>query len=354
MFVAEDHNGERIELLSHAIAKTLKETHTGVFCPCCHEQVVIKNGVQVPAHFAHKGNSHCLFSEPESVEHMRGKMLLVDMAIASGWQAQLEVPVRDMAQRIDVLITRGAEKIALEFQCSPLSSNHLYARTAGYAHLGMATQWFLGSRYRQGKSVAGRLKFAVLGGEDLTIRYLDVDAGQMLVDEAVTVSTWRRRTVWPKLSLPRMCGRQNAPVATALQLAKAVQLGDRHALAVQNQCYAQGLNLAGCPWPVHERLENYAGLTQREELLRVQWLLDFADRDISDHENALFWSRAVDPRKLPLVSAQRYSERFAVAFCKLLQNHGLLRRERGIWRWWQQPRWYPDVDRKIADWRQDM
>lgn len=354
MFVAEDATGKRIELLSHESAAQFKASGEQALCPGCHTPLILKNGQQLPAHFAHQRKADCWMSEPESAEHLRGKMLLLRIAESSGWRAQLEVPVREMEQRIDVLLTRGRQQLALEFQCSPLSANKLYERTAGYARLGMQTQWFLGNKYLRSKKGAGRLKFALLTGDGLTLRYLDTVHERLITDSQINADSSMRRCVWPQLLGVRRVGYNRNPLAAAQRLARALQYGDRNALLVQKTCYLQGCNLAGCPWPVHTDLINYAGLVDREELLRVRWLLQFAGRDVSDHANALFWSRAVDPRKLPLVSTQAYSRIVAATFTTSLQKHAYLQRIGGGWRWLCAPQWYDDVEQKVQHYRPDM
>ena len=354
MFVSEDNAGKRIELLSHAAATQLKAAGTQAFCPGCHAPLILKNGPQIPAHFAHRNKADCWMSEPESAEHLRGKMLLLRIATTSGWQAQLEVPVREMQQRIDVLLTRGQQQVALEFQCSPLSANRLYERTAGYARLGMQTQWFLGSKYLRSKKGAGRLKFAQLTTDGLSLRYLDTTREQIVVDTQVTADSCMRARIWPKLLNARRVGFQRTPVAAAQRLAQSLQYGDRTAILVQKDCYLRGCNLAGCPWPVHDGLVNYAGLLEREDLLRVRWLFQFAGRDVTEHANALFWLRAVDPRKLPLVNAQAYSRMVATSFNAALEQRAYLRRIGGGWHWLRSPQWYADIEQKLRHYRPGM
>ncbi len=351
MFVAEDAAGKRIELLSHDMAAKFKASGVVALCPGCHSVLQLKNGQQMPAHFAHKSKHDCWMNEPESAEHLRGKMLLLRIAVANGWNAQLEVPVQAMAQRIDVLITRGQQRLALEFQCSPLSANRLYERTAGYARLGMQTQWFLGSKYLQSTKRARSLKFAQLTEDGLAVRYLDTARERIVLDQHINADTCLRGAIWPQAQSTRQVGTSKDAIAAARRLAQALQLGDRTALLLQKECYLQGRNLAGCPWLVHDDLFNYAGLLEREELLRVRWLLQFAGHDVRDHAHALFWSRAVDPRKLPLVNAHAYSQQVAANLITSLESHGYLQRISGAWRWLRVPEWYADIDQKVRHYR---
>ncbi|WP_196246218.1 competence protein CoiA [Lacticaseibacillus zhaodongensis] len=348
MFVALDQEGRRCELLSHEQAAGLKRAQAPVFCPACGERLLIRNGSQLPAHFAHRSHA-CNFGEPESSEHLRGKMLLRDIAVAGGWTAELEVYLPEQKQRIDVLITHGAQRRALEFQCSPLAAGRLRERTQGYASLGLPTQWLLGKRYFNDRAAAGRAKFAILGPRGLELRFLDSARGLLWRDTQLRRHGGQRQSLWPQLGQSYGWGRGVQPVTAARKLALALHYQQRPYLRLQNQCYPRRLNLAGCPWVVQHGLSDLPGLVLPEDLLRVQWLLQFsAVPRITVAANLAFWQQAIRTSALPLVNAQAYAELVAPQFCAELVRRGYLEWRADAWQWLQQPQWYPDLDTKLA------
>lgn len=348
MFVALDSDGRRCELLSHQQADQLRTAGAHVFCPACKERLLIKNGSQLPAHFAHRSHA-CSFGEPESAEHLRGKLLLRDIALAGGWEAELEVYLPDQQQRIDVLISRGVQRRALEFQCSPLGARRLLERTAGYASVGLATQWLLGKRYFNDKAAAGRNKFAVLGDSGLELRFLDSQNCRLWRDIQVRRRSSMRQALWPMRDRCVRRGRPLHPLAQARQLAQGLHYGQREYVRLQQRCYARGFNLAGCPWVVHLELSDLPGLVRAEDLLRVEWLLRFSGADcITSAANLDFWRQSIKSAALPLVDAQAYAHLLALVFCAALVQRGYLRALGSGWQWLRQPEWYPDSDRKLA------
>ncbi|KRM02874.1 hypothetical protein LG045_06720 [Limosilactobacillus gastricus] len=84
----------------------------------------------------------------ESQEHLLGKQQIYTWCQQQGWLTDLEVPVNSIQQRIDVLANVKQQKVAFEFQCSPISIQTLKKRTTYYWRAGYNVYWFLGSPYR--------------------------------------------------------------------------------------------------------------------------------------------------------------------------------------------------------------
>jgi competence protein CoiA len=124
-----------------------KEKYT---CPGCLEPVVLKRGIYKIPHFAHQANAKCQqFSESETVEHLQGKLELAKMLDRFG-KVSIEGVLHATRQRPDVLVTlRDERRIAIEFQCSPISFEHLKKRTTEYEQHGITVIWILGSPYCQ-------------------------------------------------------------------------------------------------------------------------------------------------------------------------------------------------------------
>ncbi|VDG20794.1 competence protein [Lactobacillus sp.] [Lactiplantibacillus mudanjiangensis] len=144
MLMAQD---DQQRLIDAATAK--RQQHYQ--CPGCRAPVQLKRGTVVTAHFAHQAHHSCqTFSEGETAEHLLGKQQLAAWFKASGYQVQLEAPLKALHQRPDVLVQLpGQPPLALEFQCSPLSVTRLKARTQGYHNHGYRVLWLLGSPYQQ-------------------------------------------------------------------------------------------------------------------------------------------------------------------------------------------------------------
>lgn len=112
------------------------------FCSSCHSQLVLKIGeIKIP-HFAHKSLSACdHFSEPESILHLQGKILLHQFFQNKNCLAELEKYLPAIRQRADLLLNR---RTAIEFQCSAISANDVIQRTKGYHQIEVQPIWIGG------------------------------------------------------------------------------------------------------------------------------------------------------------------------------------------------------------------
>ena len=104
------------------------------YCPQCHQPVRLKIGTMNIPHFAHVSNATCdrLFSEGESVLHLRGKMQLFEWLKSRGHTIELEPYLSKLAQRPDLLLQEQDKFTAIEFQCSAISHEKWQERTKGY------------------------------------------------------------------------------------------------------------------------------------------------------------------------------------------------------------------------------
>lgn len=353
MFVALTAEGERLELLSHAQAATIKAQGSAMYCPGCGARLLIRSGVQMPAHFAHHGATNC-HSEPESSAHLRGKLWLRARAIAAGWQAQMEVPVGHGTQRIDVMATQGATKIALEYQCSPLAATRLQERVAGYAALGIIDRWYLGHRYYAGRHRQAARLFARLGATGLYWYFLDSQTGRMWLELERPTAPRLVQVTWPAGHSAKAVAWPNMR-RQATQLAQQLRQAHRSAslTLVQTACYARGLNLAGCPWVVHQNWTPRAGWQGNLTLLRVQWLLQFSGKMVSIEANRIFWCRQFEANRLPLVSEADYIAQFVQEWPMILAAAGYLDPVSGGWTWRRLPQWFASIDEKMLAYGKD-
>lgn len=117
------------------------------YCPACRGRVFLKKGTKRMAHFCHFQESACQgFSEGETRDHLAGKRFLANYFKAFFDQVDLEAPIQEINQRPDLLLSQkgGRVKLAIEFQCSPISVQQILDRTAGYTRIGYPVLWILG------------------------------------------------------------------------------------------------------------------------------------------------------------------------------------------------------------------
>lgn len=126
-------------------------------CPACRHPVQYRRGKVKIAHFAHLPGANCTVSEGETTEHLAGKQQLLEWLSALGEVPQLEVYLPAINQRPDLLLKRS--RIAVEFQCSPLTEQRLRERNTGYRQLGIRPIWILGRPYRHRLSKAKVAQF---------------------------------------------------------------------------------------------------------------------------------------------------------------------------------------------------
>lgn len=137
-------------------AEKEKENNQTFFCPGCRKPVFLKNGKLIQAHFAHYTQNNCsIFSEGETEEHLSGKKLLYNWFKMQDIPCQLEAYLPDLKQRPDLLIWAATQRpIAIEFQCSSLSTERMIERTEGYQKNGYEVIWIAGSKFKLKKRLS--------------------------------------------------------------------------------------------------------------------------------------------------------------------------------------------------------
>lgn len=157
----------------HLIFAANADSHQQYYCPGCHERVILRHGPHKIAHFAHQKGSDCGFSEGETSEHLRGKQQLLAWAHQRGYCPRLEFYLPPIQQRPDLLLQVNGQKVALEFQCSPLSLTRLRERNRGYQQLKIDFLWLLGAPYYHRLHREKAAQFAQLIDHQLVIPYWD-------------------------------------------------------------------------------------------------------------------------------------------------------------------------------------
>lgn len=143
MLIALDTKKELVTAEEH-LSKAKK-----YYCPSCKQPVHLKIGNVIRPHFAHFKNSACdVFSEGETEEHIQGKIQLYKWLKKLGIKIEMEAYLPELRQRPDLLVFLGSQKIALEFQCSPISVEKVIERSLGYLDAGYKVIWILGNKFK--------------------------------------------------------------------------------------------------------------------------------------------------------------------------------------------------------------
>ena len=146
MLVAYNENKQAIILFQLLPKRDIQELKAhNYYCPQCGELVIIKAGAIKTPHFAHKRQTACdgQFSERESVAHLIGKQQLYSWLQSKKVSVRLEATIPQLMQRPDILATVHNKQYALEFQCSTISEQLFYERTAGYVPCDIEPIWIL-------------------------------------------------------------------------------------------------------------------------------------------------------------------------------------------------------------------
>ncbi|MBY7143114.1 hypothetical protein KFZ56_08595 [Virgibacillus sp. NKC19-3] len=120
------------------------------FCPACKQPVIIKAGLKVIPHFAHRSTTNCSTHEGgEGAYHEKGKLLLYKWLIHQQLDVQLETFIPEINQRPDLLLLINRKRIAIEYQCARVQPEQIRQRNVGYAHAGITPIWILGENLLQ-------------------------------------------------------------------------------------------------------------------------------------------------------------------------------------------------------------
>ncbi|CZR02270.1 Competence protein CoiA-like family protein [Trichococcus ilyis] len=195
MLIASNANGELIQACQATKEKGKKSDD--YYCPACKGKLVLKKGNIMIAHFAHLQHSDCsVFSEGETLPHLKGKQLLLEQFQSEGVAVTLECWLPELQQRPDLLLVlEDGTKVAIEYQCSPIAPADLLGRTRGYQRCGYEVWWICGRNYQPGsarmtQSVYQFLKHSVSLGSWIGI--LDTESEQLVVYHHLKLSSDER------------------------------------------------------------------------------------------------------------------------------------------------------------------
>jgi len=144
----DTHSGKSLHAFEFApqdwqalAAQNARERH--LRAPCCQAEIILRRSKLGTQHFVHRFRGACT-SSPESEDHRQVKRVIVETAIAGGWNAVAEfdgLSSDSEPWRADVLLTKGRVRIAIEVQWSRQSQDETARRQSRYASSGVRGLW---------------------------------------------------------------------------------------------------------------------------------------------------------------------------------------------------------------------
>ncbi|MBM7540171.1 competence protein CoiA [Amphibacillus cookii] len=158
MLQAINEQGKRVipAIISANDINQLKQTSQRFICPVCKEQVRLRLGTKRIPHFSHIKTAGCPnHVGGEGIYHEQGKLQLFNWLKKQGYIVDIEVYLKQIKQRADLLMNYGNRMIAIEYQCAKITTQEIIKRTKGYQSVGIIPIWILGSGQmnRQGKTI---------------------------------------------------------------------------------------------------------------------------------------------------------------------------------------------------------
>lgn len=158
MLAAIDQNGKKriAHLEDEDTLRSLYEKESLV-CTECGTAVILVAGPRRIHHFKHRSHVPCAYdSEPESAEHIQGKLFIYDWLTNRFPEAviELEYKIKETGQRADVMaFFPSGERIAFEMQCTAITGEAWQARSDRYDQAGIENVWILSKRmHRYGQT----------------------------------------------------------------------------------------------------------------------------------------------------------------------------------------------------------
>ncbi|PNZ67777.1 transcription factor [Staphylococcus croceilyticus] len=141
MLVAINQHGERVRA-----TEALKEND--YFCPYCKTELILKKGIKVTTHYAHKSNVHRKCAKAETEKHYYAKFFIANLLKQHGYNVEIEPYCPTIMQYPDILID---SKIAMEIQFSRISLQEIRERSLGFKSLGVEVVWIIeDAKYHKG------------------------------------------------------------------------------------------------------------------------------------------------------------------------------------------------------------
>ena len=156
------------------IKKRIKSKDSLLTLPCCKQEGFLRTSSKGLKHFVHaKSNKTCDW-KPESTEHLRAKIEIIEACKENGWKAIPEFSEKNW--RADVLAIHNDKRIAFEVQWSKQSFEETKFRQDRYKESNVRGCWFFKTAPKELRSYDDTLKadkeipaFKIFKGEDSSI-----------------------------------------------------------------------------------------------------------------------------------------------------------------------------------------
>ena len=187
---------------------TLKEwsDKSKLICPDCGKPYEYCHGRIVPPYFRHKEKEiECggIYSEPETVEHINGKLLLYKWLLKIQdddiiQNLKLEAYIPETKQRPDIYFEKDNQRYVIEFQCSPIATEYL-ERHELYQLAKVNDIWVLGlEKYNITVSDSGIIRhseyFKTI--EKHSQYHLDVKSNSLIINSDVVADYLPYNSTW--------------------------------------------------------------------------------------------------------------------------------------------------------------
>ncbi|MFD0898637.1 competence protein CoiA [Loigolactobacillus binensis] len=353
MLVAQNAQQKYLNCLTYSRPQLRQLQQQAYTCPACQQPVMLKVGTTMQPHFAHFAGAAChAATEGETAEHLAGKALLGQLC--RRWQVTFayEVYLPAIQQRPDLLLSIGHRRIALEFQCSPITVPRLQARTQGYHQIGYQVIWILGQRYQRQQwrqSNHAFLQYALKWGWYQW--HLVVARSELRLLHHIAHSGYPQQTSFQVSTLSQLqhiTPPQRPPLSVAALLNESRQLYYKLGQAapelqqLQQACYLKGHHLAGTPLCCHQA--SMPPLNRRAIVLLQVRLLLFCEQlgQVTLAQLRQFcWQNARAFYCLPLVDEQFWYLQWCVQTLKNWQRQGIVTAQETEWHY-QGAQWYGD------------
>lgn len=118
----------------------LKSKKSVLTLPCCGQEGYLRASHKGLKHFVHSKSACPCDWKPESKEHLKAKIAIIEACRENGWEAVPEFSEEDW--RADVLAVQGQKRIAFEVQWSRQSYEETRYRQARYKESKVRGCWF--------------------------------------------------------------------------------------------------------------------------------------------------------------------------------------------------------------------
>lgn len=111
------------------------------FCPECESEVILKKGIVLTHHFAHKSPANCYYGVGESEIHRSAKISIFE-ALSMSSKVSLAVMEKSFdSVRADIFAVINDVPVAIEIQRSNLTTDDIVRRTIEYAKKNIYVLW---------------------------------------------------------------------------------------------------------------------------------------------------------------------------------------------------------------------